>query len=282
MKAIETIGLSYTYPDGTKALENINFTVEKGEKIAILGPNGAGKSTLLHHFNGLLMPTSGKIYVLGREVSKANIDYVRQKVGLVFQNPDDQLFAPTVIQDVAFGPRNMGLSVKEIEERVEWALEVMELKGIEDKPPQKLSQGQKKRVAIAGVLAMKPEIIALDEPTANLDPKAVNKILELLLKLNQELGITLIVATHDVDFVPLCSDKIYILSNGKTVSEGPLKEVFSNTETLRSVDLRLPRIAHLFEILKVKDKLPVGNVLPLTIGEARKEVLKLLHVKLEN
>ncbi|MEM2912162.1 MAG: ATP-binding cassette domain-containing protein [Candidatus Bathyarchaeia archaeon] len=282
MKAIETISLSYTYPDGTKALENINFTVEKGEKIAILGPNGAGKSTLLHHFNGLLMPTSGKIYVLGHEVSKANIDYVRQKVGLVFQNPDDQLFAPTVIQDIAFGPRNMGLPTKEIEERVEWALEVMELKGVEDKPPQKLSHGQKKRVAIAGVLAMKPEIIALDEPTANLDPKAVNKILELLLKLNRELGITLIVATHDVDFVPLCSDKIYILSNGKTVSEGPLKEVFSNTETLRSVDLRLPRITHLFEILKVKDKLPIGNTLPLTIGEARKEILKLLHVEPEN
>jgi cobalt/nickel transport system ATP-binding protein len=282
LKAIETISLSYTYPDGTKALENINFTVEKGEKIAILGPNGAGKSTLLHHFNGLLMPTSGKIYILDHEVSKANIDYVRQKVGLVFQNPDDQLFAPTVIQDIAFGPRNMGLPVKEIEERVEWALEVMELKGVEDKPPQKLSQGQKKRVAIAGVLAMKPEIIALDEPTANLDPKAVNKILELLLKLNQELGITLVIATHDVDFVPLCSDKVYLLNNGKTVSEGPLKEVFSNTETLRSVDLRLPRIAHLFEILKVKDKLPIGNTLPLTIGEARKEILKLLHVKSEN
>ncbi len=282
MKAIETISLSYTYPDGTKALENINFTVEKGEKIAILGPNGAGKSTLLHHFNGLLMPTSGKIYVLGREVSKENIDYVRQKVGLVFQNPDDQLFAPTVIQDIAFGPRNMGLPGKEIEERVNWALEVMELKGVEDKPPQRLSQGQKKRVSIAGVLAMKPDIIALDEPTANLDPKAVNKILELLIKLNQELGITLIVATHDVDFVPLFSDRIYILDNGKTVSEGLLKEVFSDTETLRKVDLRLPRIAHLFEILKVKDRLPIDNTLPLTIGEARKEILRLLKIKPEN
>lgn len=282
MKAIETISLSYTYPDGTKALENINFTVEKGEKIAILGPNGAGKSTLLHHFNGLLMPTSGKIYVLGREVSKENIDYVRQKVGLVFQNPDDQLFAPTVIQDIAFGPRNMGLPGKEIEERVKWALEVMELKGVEDKPPQRLSQGQKKRVSIAGVLAMKPDIIALDEPTANLDPKAVNKILELLIKLNQELGITLIVATHDVDFVPLFSDRVYILDNGKTVSEGLLKEVFSDTETLRKVDLRLPRIAHLFEILKVKDRLPIDNTLPLTIGEARKEILRLLKIKPEN
>lgn len=276
MKAIEAVNLSYTYVDGTKALENINFTVEKGEKIAILGPNGAGKSTLLHHFNGLLMPTGGKIYVLGREVSKANLDYIRQKVGLVFQNPDDQLFAPTVLQDVAFGPRNLGLPSSEIEERVKWALEFMELQGVEDKPPQKLSQGQKKRVAVAGVLAMKPEIIALDEPTANLDPKTVNKILEILLKLNQELGVTLIIATHDVDFVPLCSDKIYILAHGKEVVEGKPGEVFSNTEKLRSIDLRLPRITHLFEILKVKDKLPVSNTLPLTIGEARKEIHKLL------
>jgi cobalt/nickel transport system ATP-binding protein len=278
LKAIEAIDLSYTYPDGTKALENINFTAEKGEKIAILGPNGAGKSTLLYHFNGLLMPTGGKVRVLGHEVSEANIDYIRRKVGLVFQNPDDQLFAPTVIQDIAFGPRNIGLPLKEIEECVEWALEVMELKGLENKPPQKLSQGQKKRVSIAGVLAMKPEIIALDEPTANLDPRTVNKILELLLKLNRDLGITLIIATHDVDFVPLCSDKVYILNDGKTVLEGPLKEVFSNAEMLRDMDLRLPRIAHLFEILRLKDKLPI-DVLPLTIGEARREILRLLRVE---
>lgn len=278
MKAIEAINLSYIYPDGTKALENVNFIAEKGEKIAILGPNGAGKSTLLHHFNGLLMSTSGKIHILGQEVNKANVDLLRQKVGLVFQNPDDQIFAPTVAQDVAFGPRNMGLSSNEVEERVKWALDVMELQGVENKPPQKLSHGQKKRVAIAGVLAMKPEIIALDEPTANLDPKAVNKILELLLKLNQDLGVTLIIATHDVDFVPLCSDKIYILNHGRNVLDGKPWEVFSNTEKLRSVDLRLPRIAHLFEILKVKDRLPVSNTLPLTIGEARREIHKLLGI----
>ncbi|MEM2093338.1 MAG: ATP-binding cassette domain-containing protein [Candidatus Bathyarchaeia archaeon] len=273
---IETINLCYTYPDGSKALENVNFAAGKGEKIAILGPNGAGKSTLLHHFNGLLMPTSGKVKVLGQEISRVNLDFVRQKVGLVFQNPDDQLFAPTVVQDIAFGPRNLRLSANEIEERVKWAIEVMELQGLEHKSPHKLSQGQKKRVAIAGVLAMKPEIIALDEPTANLDPKTVNKILDLLLKLNRELGLTIIIATHDVDFVPLCTDKAYILNRGKVAAEGPLREVFSNTETLRNVDLRLPRITHLFEILKVKDNLPVGDMLPLTIGEARKEIHRLL------
>ncbi|MEM1589851.1 MAG: ATP-binding cassette domain-containing protein [Candidatus Bathyarchaeia archaeon] len=273
---IETVNLCYTYPDGTVALKDVNFTAKSGEKIAILGPNGAGKSTLLHHFNGLLKPTSGKVKVLGKEISESNLDFVRQKIGLVFQNPDDQIFAPTVIDDIAFGPRNLGLSVEEVEERVRWAIEVVELQGLEHKPPHKLSEGQKKRVAIAGVLAMKPEVIVLDEPTANLDSRTVNRILDLLLKLNRELGLTIIIATHDVDFVPLCTDKIYILNLGRVVAEGPLKDVFSNTATLRSVNLRLPRITHLFEILKVEDKLPVGNSLPLTIGEARKEIHRLL------
>ncbi|MEM0489507.1 MAG: ATP-binding cassette domain-containing protein [Candidatus Bathyarchaeia archaeon] len=279
MKAIETINLSFTYPDGTKALENVNLTIEKGEKVAILGPNGAGKSTLIYHFNGLLMPTSGKVKVLGREVSKENIDFIRQKVGLVFQNPDDQVFAPTVFQDVAFGPINLGLPEDEVKRRVKWALEVMELNEVEDKPPHRLSHGQKKRVAIAGVLAMHPEIIALDEPTANLDPKAVSKILELLLKLNKELNVTLIIATHDVDFVPLCSDKVCILNRGELILEGSPGEVFSNTEKLRRMDLRLPRIGHLFEILKVRDNLPIENPLPLTIGEARREIHRLIKHK---
>jgi len=279
LKAIETINLSFTYPDGTKALENVNLTIEKGEKVAILGPNGAGKSTLIYHFNGLLMPTSGKVKVLGREVSKENIDFIRQKVGLVFQNPDDQVFAPTVFQDVAFGPINLGLPEDEVKRRVKWALEVMELNEVEDKPPHRLSHGQKKRVAIAGVLAMHPEIIALDEPTANLDPKAVSKILELLLKLNKELNVTLIIATHDVDFVPLCSDKVCILNRGELILEGSPGEVFSNTEKLRRMDLRLPRIGHLFEILKVRDNLPIENPLPLTIGEARREIHRLIKHK---
>lgn len=273
---IETINLYYTYPDGTVALKDINFTARSGEKITILGPNGAGKSTLLYHFNGLLRPTSGKVKVLGKEISKSNLDFVRQKVGLVFQNPDDQIFAPTVIEDIAFGPRNLGLTTKEVEERVKWAIEVMDLQDLEHKPPHKLSEGQKKRVAIAGVLAMKPEVIVLDEPTANLDSRTVHRILELLLKLNRELGLTIIIATHDVDFVPLFTDKVYILNFGKVVAEGPLRDVFSNIKALRSVNLRLPRVAHLFEILKVKDKLPVSNSLPLTIGEARREIHRLL------
>lgn len=282
MKAIETIDLSYTYPDGTSALEDINFTVDKGETIAILGPNGAGKSTLLHHFNGLSIPTSGEVWILGNKVSKSNLDMIRQKVGLVFQDPDDQLFARTVNQDIAFGPTNLGLPREEIEERVKWALEVTELTGLENKAPQNLSQGQKKRAAMAGVIAMKPEIIALDEPMANIDPRTASRILKLLLQLNRELGLTLIIATHDVDSVPLFANKVYVLDQGKVVLEGLPKEVFLNTEIIRSIDLRLPRISHLFEILNKKNHLPTNKHFPLTIGEARREILELLESRTES
>jgi cobalt/nickel transport system ATP-binding protein len=277
LKAVETINVCYTYHDGTKALNNLNFTVEKGENMAILGPNGAGKSTLLHHFNGLLMPTSGKVVVSGQEVVNSNLDWVRQKVGLVFQDPDDQLFARTVGEDVAFGPVNLGLPVEEVKARVKWALEATEITELEQKPPQNLSTGQKRRAAIAGVLAMKPEIIVLDEPMANLDPRTSSKVLKLLLQLNQELGITLIVATHDVDLVPLFADEICILSKGQIVTQGAPQEVFSKTDLLRSLDLRIPRITHLFEILNKKNQILTNKHFPLTIGEARKEIVELLE-----
>ena len=279
MKAVETTNLSYAYPDGTKALDDINFTVEKGENIAILGPNGAGKSTLLHQFNGLLTPTSGSVCVLGKEVNKQNLTEIRQHVGLVFQDPDDQLFARTLSQDIAFGPTNLGLPKKEVEERVKWALDVTELKGLESKAPQNLSTGQKKRAAIAGVLAMKPEVMVLDEPMANLDPRTATKILRLLLQLNKDLGITLIIATHDVDLVPLFATKICILNKGKIILEGTPEEVFSQAETIRSLDLRLPRITHLFEILTKNNQVNAGEHIPLTIGDARREIMELLESK---
>ncbi len=281
VKAIETFNLSHIYPDGTKAIENINFSLEKGKSIAILGPNGAGKSTLLHHFNGLLMPTSGKVNVLGKEVTKKNLDEIHQKVGLVFQDPDDQLFARTVALDVAFGPTNLKLSKAEIEQRVNWAIEVTELKGLENKSPSNLSGGQKRRASIAGVLAMKPEIIILDEPMSNLDPKTASKVLKLLMQLNKELGLTLIIATHDVDLVPLFADEICILNKGQILMQGPPQEVFGKADLIRSVDLRLPRITHLFEILNKEDSLRGDKQYPLTIGEARRQILELMENKKE-
>ncbi|MGC9516965.1 MAG: ATP-binding cassette domain-containing protein [Methanomicrobiales archaeon] len=280
MNIIEADNITFYYPDGTKALENVDFSVMKGKIVALLGPNGAGKSTLFLQFNGILKPAEGKIRVKNHllDYDKKGLMKVRQQVGIVFQNPDDQLFAPTVMEDVAFGPMNMGLSKEEVEKRVEEALEKVDMKGFEKKPPHHLSGGQKKRVAIAGILAMKPEIMVLDEPTSGLDPKGASQILRLLYKLNEE-GMTIIISTHDVDLVPIYADKIYIISKGKIIKEGSPEEVFADIKTIRGANLRLPRIAHLIEILQKEDDLPFKKPYPLTIGEARKRVLDQLEEK---
>ncbi len=278
MSIIEAKDITYEYPDGTEALKNVDFQVEKGKIVALLGPNGAGKSTLFLHFNGILRPTSGEINVEGQTIdySKDGLMQVRQKVGIVFQNPDDQLFAPTVVEDVAFGPLNMGLPPEEVEKRVADALEKVGMNGFEKKPPHHLSGGQKKRVAIAGILAMDPQIMVLDEPTSGLDPKGASQILKLLYKLNEE-GMSIIISTHDVDLVPLYADKIYIISNGEIIKEGTPHHVFEDVATIRNANLRLPRIAHLMEILKKEDKLAFSEKYPLTIGEARKSLVEFIE-----
>jgi cobalt/nickel transport system ATP-binding protein len=275
MKVIETKDITYEYPDGTKALDKVNFNVDDGKIVALLGPNGAGKSTLFLHFNGILSPSTGSVIIDEETVkyNKKDLMQIRQKVGIVFQNPDDQLFAPTVLEDVAFGPMNMGLSKEEVEVRVKEALLRVGMEGFEKKPPHHLSGGQKKRVAIAGILAMKPKIMVLDEPTSGLDPKGASQILRLLYKLNHE-GITIVISTHDVDLVPLYASKVYIISEGKIIKEGTAPEVFEDVKTIRGANLRLPRIAHLMEILEKEDKLPFTQPYPLTIGEARKRILK--------
>ena len=275
MKVVETKDITYEYPDGTKALEKVNFNVDDGKIVALLGPNGAGKSTLFLHFNGILRPSSGSVFIDGEIVSyeKKDLMRIRQKVGIVFQNPDDQLFAPTVLEDVAFGPMNMGLTKEDVEVRVKEALSRVGMEGFEKKPPHHLSGGQKKRVAIAGILAMKPKIMVLDEPTSGLDPKGASQILRLLYKLNQE-GMTIVISTHDVDLVPLYASKVYIISEGKIIKEGTASEVFEDVQTIRGANLRLPRIAHLMEILEKEDKLPFDKPYPLTIGGARKRILK--------
>jgi cobalt/nickel transport system ATP-binding protein len=275
MKIIETKEITYEYPDGTKALEKVNFEADEGKIVALLGPNGAGKSTLFLHFNGILRPSSGSVVIDGETVNydKKDLLRIRQKVGIVFQNPDDQLFAPTVLEDVAFGPMNMGLPKEEVESRVKEALFRVGMEGFEKKPPHHLSGGQKKRVAIAGILAMKPKIMVLDEPTSGLDPKGASQILRLLYQLNTE-GMTIVISTHDVDLVPLYASRVYIISQGKIIKEGTAPEVFDDVKTIRGANLRLPRIAHLMEILEKEDKLPFEKPYPLTIGGARKRILK--------
>jgi cobalt/nickel transport system ATP-binding protein len=271
--------LIHQYSDGTTALDNISLGFEKGERIALLGTNGSGKTTLLNHFNGILKPTSGTIYFEEQplQYSGKGLLELRRRVGFVFQDPNDQLFAPTVKQDVAFGPLNLGLPPEQVKKIVADALQVVGMAEFEEKPPHFLSLGQKKRVALAGVLAMEPEIIIMDEPTSNLDPRATSEILHLLLQLNKEKGITLLLATHDVDMVPLFATKMFILNKGKLVSEGTPKETFSDSELIRKVNLRSPRLTHLFEVLKSEDKLPIDEALPLTISESRKAILKLLN-----
>ncbi len=268
--------ISYSYEDGTQALKNVNLNVKKGDIVSLLGENGAGKSTLFLHFNGILKPDNGEIFIEGEQLKydKKSLIKFRQKIGIVFQNPDDQLFAPTVEEDVAFGPLNLGLSQEETQNRVTDALKKVGMSGYERKAPHHLSGGQKKRVAIAGILAMDPQIMVLDEPTSGLDPKGASNILKLLYRLNDE-GMTIIISTHDVDLVPIHSKKVYIISSGEIIKSGTPNEVFEDIELIRNANLRLPRVAHLFEILDKKDNFNFDGNYPLTISEARKLFNKL-------
>lgn len=248
---LSTENLSFTYPDGTQALKNINIEIEKGEKVAIIGPNGAGKSTLFSHFNGLTEPTSGCVKIEGKAISfeKDELLKVRQKVGIVFQDPNDQLFAPTVKEDIAFGPMNLGLSYGEVEKRVEDALKMVGMENYEDKTPHHLSGGQQKRIAVAGIIAMKPEIMILDEPTAGLDPDGVEKVLNIMNQLNKE-GMTLIISSHDIDMISKYADKIFILYNGEIIESGNKNKIFSDMELLKKAHLRTPITTEILYNLK--------------------------------
>ena len=277
--AVNVTDLFYTYPDGTEALKGVNFKVMEGERVAVIGSNGSGKSTLFYHLNGLFSPTKGTVLINEEEITKTNLDKIRMTVGLVFQDPDDQLFAPTVWEDVAFGPRNMGLSKREVAERVNSALNMLHIADLKDKRPDNLSGGQKRLVSIAGVLAMNPEIIVLDEPTSNLDPCTSTAVMHLLVDLSRRMNIALIIATHDVDAVPQYADRIYVMHRGRFVAEGTPEVVFSNASVIRESHLRLPRIARLMEILHKEDNLPLKNPYPLTIRGARNEIMRVINDK---
>lgn len=268
--------LSYSYDDGTKALTDVNLEIKKGDMVSLLGKNGAGKSTLFLHFNGIFKPTKGRILIDGEELKydKKSLIKFRQKVGIVFQNPDDQLFAPTVEEDVAFGPLNLGLSQEETQKRVNDALKKVGMDGFQRKAPHHLSGGQKKRVAIAGILAMQPELMVLDEPTSGLDPQGAIDILELLYELNDE-GMTIIISTHDVDLVPNYAKKVFVLVEGSLIAEGTPKEIFAQPEILEKANLRVPLVTELFQNLE-KEGLDMENDYPLTVEEGKAKCLKLL------
>lgn len=264
---------SFSYSDGSRALFGIHLEVRAGEFIGILGSNGSGKTTLLKVMDGLIKDYQGSVLLDGEDIRKLSPRQIYSRVGLVFQNPDEQLFAPTVFDDVAFGPRNMGFDEDEVTRMVTAALAAVEMQGMADKSIHNLSFGQKKRICIAGLLAMGHEILLLDEPTAGLDPMGEYRMMDLLTRLNQEKGVTIVMATHSVDLVPLFLDRLYILSKGSIARGGRPVDVFTAPEDMESVKLRLPHIAELIHRLKKDDGLPFER-LPLTIGEARREIIK--------
>lgn len=250
MHLIETRGLCYTYPGNVVALDHINFIAPRNARIAVIGANGAGKSTLFKQFNGIFKPTSGSVLVRGEPITNANLREVRKFVGLVFQNPDDQIFSPTVGQDVAFGPTNLGLDEETAQHRVEEALKVVGIEHLRERVPHHLSGGEKKRVAIAGVIAMEPQVLVLDEPTAGLDPQGVRDLVGFINSLSKTYGMTVIFSTHDVSLVPEVADFIYVMNKGKVVGSGTVEEVFFQEEMLNSVRLDVPVLPKLISSLR--------------------------------
>ena len=239
-KSLEISGLAYAYPDGNQALYGVNLAINQGERVALLGPNGAGKTTLVLHLNGIIPTMQGQVRVAGEVVDSKNaesIKSVRHKVGIVFQDPDDQLFMPTVGQDVAFGPYNAGLRGSELERAVNEALELVGMSEFIDRPPHHLSFGQRRRVAVATVLAMKPEILVMDEPSSNLDPAARRELAEIITSLN----ITLLMVTHDLPFAYELCQRAVILSAGVVAADDEISRVLSNKQLLTANRLELPK-----------------------------------------
>jgi cobalt transport protein ATP-binding subunit len=234
--ALDVAGLTYRYPDGHQALSGVDLRVAPGERVALLGPNGAGKTTLALHLNGVLTPQSGVVRVAGLPVGKATLREVRRRVGLVFQDPDDQLFMPTVAQDVAFGPANFGVRGDELEQRVAGALDAVGMAEHAHRSPLHLSVGQRRRVALATVLACDPDILVLDEPSANLEPVARRELAEVLAALDR----TMLVITHDLPYAAQLCERSVIMDDGAVMADGPTKELLADAALLAKHRLELP------------------------------------------
>lgn len=254
---IEIKQVSYTYPDKTEALSNVTCSFSSN-KIALLGSNGSGKSTLLQHLNGLLFPNKGSIIIDGVQLTNKTVKEIRSRVGFVFDKPDTQLFAPTVFEDVAFGPRNLGYSEIEVNELVETTLQRLKIIDLKDKPPYNLSLGQKKKVAIAGVIAMCPKFIIFDEPFSGLDPVGLEDFITLLNTLSDQ-GHTILLSTHDVDIAYRWAKECLILHKGNMISSGPI-EIIENEEMMKRANLSVPTLYSLFKETEYR---------PKTVGKAK-------------
>ena len=234
--SLEIADVTFAYPDGHAALRDVKLCIERGERVALLGPNGAGKTTLVLHLNGILVAQQGSVTVAGLEVAKPNLREIRRRVGIVFQDPDDQLFMPTVAEDVAFGPANFGVTGAELEARVDAALAAVDMAGHKERSPLNLSGGQRRRVALATVLACEPEILVLDEPSSNLDPVARRELAEVLLRLDA----TTLMVTHDMPFALQLCPRSIVLDDGAVVADGPTRDLLGDAELLHRHRLELP------------------------------------------
>ena len=250
MHLIETRDLTYIYPNSVTGLDRVNFIAPRNSRIAVIGANGAGKSTLFKHFNGIFKPTSGSVLIRGEPITKENIREVRKFVGVVFQNADDQIFAPTVEQDVAFGPTNIGLDEATVQHRVQEALRMVGMEDRAERVPHHLSGGEKKRVAIAGIIAMEPQVLVLDEPTAGLDPQGVTDLIEFINSLSRKYGMTVIFSSHEVSLIPEIADYVYVMSKGQIVAAGNIGEIFGRQDLLTSVRLDVPLLPKLIRSLR--------------------------------
>ena len=280
---IETKNLSFIYREEDmesgeikeeKVLKDINIEIEKGSFTAVLGHNGSGKSTLAKHFNAILLPSGGKVYVKGMDTAdENNIFNIRQSAGMVFQNPDNQMVAALVEDEVAFAPENLGVEPKEIRRRVDECLEIVNMTKYAQSSPSKLSGGQKQRVAIASVLAMNPEILILDEPTAMLDPKGRSEVIKTIKMLNEEKDITVVLITHYMDAAAQ-ADRTVVIDDGEIVLDGTPKEVFKNVEKLKSLGLDVPQVTELaYELRKMGIEIS-DDV--LTVDECFDEIIRIL------
>lgn len=273
MNILETRKLSYCYESGEKALTDIDVAIEAGKITAILGGNGAGKSTLFLNMNGVFTPTGGEVFLDGERVTfdAKGKNKLRRRVGIVFQDPNDQLFSASVRGDIAFGALNMGISAEKVRTEIKEVAEKTGITQFLDRPTHALSFGQKKRVAIAGILIMRPDVIILDEPTAGLDPRGVSEILKLLLQIKNDTGMAVVIATHEIDLVPLYCDYAYVLDGGVVALKGTPRDIFAAKEELRAHSLRTSRISHLMEILSDKDGIWLDKS-AATVSQARASI----------
>lgn len=267
--------ITFCYQEGTTALNDVTLEVGQGEFVAMLASNGSGKTTLLEVLAGLLTPQNGSVKILSRDLADYSSSELYQRVGIVLQDPTDQLFAPTVRDDVAFGPRNLDLAEEEVQRRVQESLTAVGAEHLAGRAIHQLSFGERKRVCLAGVLAMQPAVLILDEPTAGLDPAGEAQMLHLLNRLNREVNMAMIMATHSVDLLPLFADRIYVLRHGKVLGSGTPEVVFGDHALVDSASLRLPYISKLVHELKHEDRAPISG-LPLTMSEARRNIMAVI------